>query len=867
MEFEYKVTVIVPVYNAEKNIDRTMQSLFQQTIAQELMEVILIDDGSTDNSPCICDRYAEEHDNVRVIHQENKGVSAARNAGIRAARGKYLLYLDSDDTLSPETIKNTTNFFDVHYNETDIVAYPVVFCYNNGYTEHHYRDTIMTRSGVYDVEKTLYINLSTMNVVVKNRNSENLYFNEKRFFHEDEEYITNVVMLSGKIGYVINATYFYKRHEESVTSRFSSPYYIFDSSMDLYEDMFSKYSKDGEISKYIQALLLNDFSWKIAQGKFLPFHYTEDKQKQAMVRIQALLNKIDSRIILGHPQMKEVYKYYLMSLKTQNRPFVYAEKNTFVIADTSGELRNFRDVLTVITRSNIENGKLYLLIHLKCLVNLLLQEKPCVYAVINGYKKIELNTFASAFNYYYSKMRTADFPAAHFEIPLENVKEISFEMGFYGGTYKTKFWFMRTQGLRNSPQYYLTDGKYKVSATADTILVESGQYSAPKPTANRKISFCRALMGRSHQRIWLYFDRMGVYDNAYYQFKHDVVIKDGIKRYYVFDGERTNVRSLFTSFEQTRLVKFNSPLHKVLYSNAEYILTSFVDDLYYRPFDLDTFGYYRGVCKAKVIYLQHGILHAKLGQYRKEKLEIDKVVVSGEYERNLFINECGFRDADLIVSGMPRLDIPDRKQPPGKKILCAPTWRNYLTKGLVNRNWQPVSADELKGSNYFIGLVNLLKDSKLSEGLRKYGYSIELKLHPIFEMYGDIFREALPEIKLCPSVIKEEEYAALITDFSSFLFDFAYLNRPIFNFVPDIAEFRAGLNGYRELYIPLEKGLGFFSLDLNDMVNEIIRSMDRGFMLQSIYKERMDKIFFHYEATHSDALYQYLALKSNKRPG
>ena len=94
MEFEYKVTVIVPVYNAEKNIDRTMQSLFQQTIAPELVEIILIDDGSTDGSPAACDRYAREYENVRVIHQENKGVSAARNAGIQAAQGKYLLYLE-----------------------------------------------------------------------------------------------------------------------------------------------------------------------------------------------------------------------------------------------------------------------------------------------------------------------------------------------------------------------------------------------------------------------------------------------------------------------------------------------------------------------------------------------------------------------------------------------------------------------------------------------------------------------------------------------------------------------------------------------------------------------------------------------------
>lgn len=858
MEFEYKVTVIVPVYNAEKNIDRTMQSLFQQTIAPELVEIILIDDGSTDGSPAACDRYAREYENVRVIHQENKGVSAARNAGIQAAQGKYLLYLDSDDTISEESLKNITEFFDLHYEEIDVVTYPLLNHYEDGTTGLHWRyDKYLRATTVYPLEKYPHIAQTTINVCVKNQ-ADNQLFDTQMALVEDQLHNTKLLSRLAKIGFVKEAQYNYFRTMGSSSAAKLSPYYSFDA----YILAFLQFLDIGDCNKlmkrYCESMILYNINWRLVSSILLPHHLSGQEYAAAMQTFVSVLNKIPNRDILTYPDMDEVHRYYLLSLKTENRPFVSAEGEAFAVVDVTGELRRYKDMLTVVTRSSIENGKLYLLAYVKCLVASFLQGPPSVYAVINGYQRKKLGTFTSDFNCYYSKMKTGDFPAFHFEIDLKEVKTLSFEVAFYGCTYKTKFWFTKTQGLANQLQYYLTDGNYRVSASKDTLLVEEGQYPAPRPPANTKITVCRTLMGTSHQRIWLYVDRIGVYDNAYYQFKHDIAINDGVKRYYIFDGEQSEVYHLFTGLERTRLVKFNSPRHKILYSNAEYVLTSFVDAVYYRPFDLETYSYYRGVCRAQIIYLQHGILHAKLPQYRKEKLEVDKVVISGEYERNLFTNECGFRETDLIPSGMPRLDIPDRGRRAKKKILYAPSWRDYLTRGFINRCWQPVSASDLQNSSYFKGLVNFLSDPKLLDGLREYGYSIELKLHPIFKMYEDIFKDALPLQSFPSDEIRTEEYAALITDFSSYLFDFAYLNRPIFNYVPDIVEFKAGLNSYRELYIPLEEGLGLFLPHMDEMVNQIVKSMRNGFSLQPVYKERMDKVFYHYEASHSDALYKYL---------
>ena len=122
MEFEYRVTVIIPVYNVEPYLKDCLDSLVAQTIPQEDMEVLMINDGSTDGSLEICEQYAEAYENFKVLSQENQGVSAARNNGIRSAKGKYLMYLDGDDTLSEETVENVIDFFDEHYDEVDLVA-------------------------------------------------------------------------------------------------------------------------------------------------------------------------------------------------------------------------------------------------------------------------------------------------------------------------------------------------------------------------------------------------------------------------------------------------------------------------------------------------------------------------------------------------------------------------------------------------------------------------------------------------------------------------------------------------------------------------------------------------------------------------
>ncbi|REC32093.1 glycosyl transferase family 2 [Enterococcus pseudoavium] len=95
-----EISIIVPVYNVEKYLEKCINSILKQTFTD--FELILVDDGSPDNSGAICDQYAEKDARVKVIHKENGGLSDARNAGIEVAKGKYLGFVDSDDYIADD---------------------------------------------------------------------------------------------------------------------------------------------------------------------------------------------------------------------------------------------------------------------------------------------------------------------------------------------------------------------------------------------------------------------------------------------------------------------------------------------------------------------------------------------------------------------------------------------------------------------------------------------------------------------------------------------------------------------------------------------------------------------------------------------
>lgn len=113
------ISFIVPVYNVEKYLDTCITSIVDQNYKD--YEIILVDDGSTDSSSKICDRYEHQYSFIKTIHKENGGLSDARNYGIKAAQGEYILFVDSDDYIAPDAVENIVNTLKSEKNDIDVM--------------------------------------------------------------------------------------------------------------------------------------------------------------------------------------------------------------------------------------------------------------------------------------------------------------------------------------------------------------------------------------------------------------------------------------------------------------------------------------------------------------------------------------------------------------------------------------------------------------------------------------------------------------------------------------------------------------------------------------------------------------------------
>ena len=114
------VSVIIPVYNVDKFLPRCLGTVLDQTFAGEY-EVICINDGSTDNSGAILEKFAKNNNKIKILTQQNKGLSEARNAGVKAASGEYILFVDSDDFIAQNALEGLYNFAKKH--NSDVVIF------------------------------------------------------------------------------------------------------------------------------------------------------------------------------------------------------------------------------------------------------------------------------------------------------------------------------------------------------------------------------------------------------------------------------------------------------------------------------------------------------------------------------------------------------------------------------------------------------------------------------------------------------------------------------------------------------------------------------------------------------------------------
>lgn len=207
------LSIVVPVYNVEQYLSKCIDSILQQTFGD--FELILINDGSTDKSGVLCDEYAKKDKRIRTIHQDNAGLSAARNTGIDVAAGEYITFVDSDDWIEPETYAETVEF--LQSNQLEVVCFDF-------YTERNGKKTFRA---MYD-RNIIFTGNVALNEILKekidNSSVDKLYlrslFDNLRYpvgrVFEDVALTYKVLAKAQKIGYLHKPFYHYVKRKNSI---------------------------------------------------------------------------------------------------------------------------------------------------------------------------------------------------------------------------------------------------------------------------------------------------------------------------------------------------------------------------------------------------------------------------------------------------------------------------------------------------------------------------------------------------------------------------------------------------------------------------------------------------------------------------
>lgn len=269
------ISIIIPVFNTENYLSKCLDSVLSQSYIH--LEVIIVDDGSFDNSGKICDEYAIKDKRIKVIHKENGGVSSSRNVGIEKANGEWLMFVDSDDELSHSCIETLSKGFDTKYdmiiggyeltdeagnttytiNRNDVFVWDVNQCLRDVY-----------RSAFFSYNGYCFNRLFRHRIIKAN----NLCFNETIYSREDGLFLVQYLLKCSNLAYcTLESIYKYRQNNNNATSSFKLKY-----NSKIISGMVSHLicikciqqdTKDKTLLKYAKKGLITSYKFNVSQLK------------------------------------------------------------------------------------------------------------------------------------------------------------------------------------------------------------------------------------------------------------------------------------------------------------------------------------------------------------------------------------------------------------------------------------------------------------------------------------------------------------------------------------------------------------------------------------------------------------------------
>ena len=877
---KYLFSVVMAVYNTERYLREAVDSLIGQDIGFDRIQLILVDDGSKDAGGAVCDKYAARYpDNIVVIHKENGGVSAARNEGLARAEGEYVNFMDSDDRMAPDAFSRVYAFYRENRTLTDVVSIPVIY-FDGKKGSHPLNDKYEEGTRLIDLREDW--TATQMHVASSFFVRESLTgcsFITELKYAEDAAFVQRVLLRKQALGVVADTAYHYRVRSggarSAIQGSVNDPAWYLPRMRYWFEGTISAcLDACGTVPKFVQNALMYDLQWFVARQKFLPGILTEEEEQEFLARLFRVLPHLSDDVILSARYLEPRHKYYLLTKKHGRPPALDCSRGCVRLADSGQPLAGLEAFHVDIDFITLREDACVIEANLALLPGM----TGSLFIEADG-SRIPASPLPQNKHSLIFGEDGVGYLAFRAEVPLTRGRDpLSLRVG--ADVQGTEF-FPR---LSFGPLAPISD-KYRRAfyshsgwciqcrSGALCITAISGWSRVVKELLflwelltgkypRRKAALLRILywLARSFKRrpLWLISDRrVRAGDNGEAFFRYLRENHREINACFVLEKTAAAYPELKAI---GRVIGNNTVAKKLLTLLSDYILSSQNDYSYFNPLIPQRDVFRDLMADRRFVFLQHGVTHNDVSRYltRRERRYCG-FVTSAHAEHDAVCGDAyGYSEEEVWLTGMPRFDrLASRADP--RQITVMPTWRSYLTgaEDPASVTWD-VTPD-FSQSDYFRFYSALLSDERLLRAAAEHGYTIAFLPHPALQTHLDAFHFP-PEIRLLGL---DEEYrtvyaesALVVTDYSSAVFDFAYLEKPVLYAQFDKDRFFSD-HGYRKGYFDYERdGFGEVEYDLASTVDRILEYMRSGCAMKPQYRQRVENFFAFRDRDNCRRLYE-----------
>jgi glycosyltransferase involved in cell wall biosynthesis len=851
-ELSPRFTIISPVYNVEKYLEDFIRSVESQLFSLDHVEVVMVDDGSTDSSPRILSEWqARRPELVTVVTQQNGGIGSARNAGLRSARGEWVTFPDPDDTMSPNYLSEVDAFINQQPSVGMVAAKRTSFDEANGrLLPHPLAAHFDAPNRVINLDEHADLFHGAVNTAFFRHGvliHERLRFDERiRPNFEDGQFCIGYLLRLERptVGFVRTAEYTYRKRADKSsamdTSGADPRRYTVVLEHGFLDALQQACSRRGSVPQWVQSYILYELSWY--------FQIEESAGEVASAAVGEVADEF-------HRLLARIVELL----------------DPAVIKDF--RLRRFDNVWRDVLLHSYEARPWH----------------PS-FALVS---KLDTSQGLVRVSYRYSRVRPAE---AYFSdgVLVEPVFEKTRSIDYFDRT----LLFERIVWLPAGAIRVMLDGAHvdvrtrepdrprhslplrNIRETFVPRLVAERRERARATARRQPLKLSERLLVRAARtklvrryfaKAWVLMDRVdNADDSAELLFRYLRTHRKRVNAWFVISKGTPDHRRLLADGYK-RVIPHGSLRWKLLMLNCRHLVSSHADGPIWRPQEITRLappGW-------RFTFLQHGVMKDDLSRWLNPK-DLDLFITSTRAEYESVVADGSpyrYSERETKLTGLPRFDAlleagelvpPDRRD----LILVAPTWRNWLTETRPGGARSTVRTSEFVASDFGVNWLGLISSQELKSLADEQGLKVALLLHPDLQALSD-------ELDL-PDHVEVLRFAGhdvrgafararvLVTDYSSIAFNAAYIERPVVYFQFDRVRVQRGGHLGRRGYFDYDRdGFGPVATSLEAVLPAISETVRCGPSPRPEYLARMSEAFPERDGRCTERV--FLAIRASMR--